>query len=95
MRRQYWQRREILESLTLAGSHWTTAPSFEDGAALWSIVVRDAREGVVAKPLGGRYRPGEREWLKVKNRAYWKYEPEREAAIDRRHWNTAVLDAPR
>jgi hypothetical protein len=26
------------------------------------------------------YKPGERGWLKVKNRAYWKYELEREAA---------------
>jgi ATP-dependent DNA ligase len=63
-----------LESLNLAGGHWTTAPSFDDGAALWAVVERDELEGVVAKPLNGRYRPGERGWLKVKNRAYWKYE---------------------
>jgi hypothetical protein len=34
-------------------------------------------EGVVCKPLRSRYRPGERGWLKLKNRAYWKYELER------------------
>jgi ATP-dependent DNA ligase len=43
------------------GSHWCTAPSFEDAGALWAVVERDELEGVVAKPLGGRYRPGARE----------------------------------
>jgi bifunctional non-homologous end joining protein LigD len=89
MRRPYWQRRELLESLNLAGSHWTTAPSFEDGAALWAVVERDALEDVVAKPLGSSYRPGERAWLKVKNKRYWKYEIEREAAIEGRRGRTA------
>jgi bifunctional non-homologous end joining protein LigD len=89
MDRPYWHRRELLESLNLAGSHWTTAPSFDDGAALWTVVERDELEGVVAKPSNGRYRPGERGWLKVKNRAYWKYELEREAAIDGRLSRTA------
>lgn len=32
-----------------------------------------ALEGVVAKPVRSLYRPGERGWIKVKNRAYWKY----------------------
>jgi ATP-dependent DNA ligase len=88
MRKPYWQRREILESVRLAGSHWCTAPSFDDGSALWQVVERDGLEGVVAKPLGSVYRPGERGWLKVKNRAYWKYELEREgaAAARRRTW---------
>jgi hypothetical protein len=27
------------------------------------------------------YRPGERGWVKVKNRAYWRWEIEREGAI--------------
>jgi ATP-dependent DNA ligase len=44
-------RRELLESLNLAGLHWCTAPSFEDGHALWSVVQRDQLEGMVAKPL--------------------------------------------
>jgi ATP-dependent DNA ligase len=81
----YWQRRQILGSLNLAGSHWCTAPSFEDGDALWAVVERDELEGVVAKPLNSRYTPGDRRaWLKVKNRAYWKYELEREAALEQR-----------
>jgi ATP-dependent DNA ligase len=39
-------------------------------------------EGVVAKRRGSRYRPGERGWLKIKNREYWRYEMERESAIN-------------
>jgi ATP-dependent DNA ligase len=84
MRLPYYRRREILESLELAGPHWATTPAFEDGAALWRIVVRDELEGLVAKPLRSLYRPGERGWLKVKNSGYWKYELEREAAIPTR-----------
>jgi bifunctional non-homologous end joining protein LigD len=84
MQRPYWQRRELLESLDLVGSHWTTAPAFENSQALWAVVERDSLEGVVAKPLNSRYRPGQRGWLKVKNRAYWKYAIEREVAIEGR-----------
>jgi len=39
-------------------------------------------EGLVAKPLAGVYKPGERGWLKVKNKAHWKYAVEREAMFD-------------
>ena len=82
MSKPYWQRREILESLNLAGSHWCVAPSFEDAAALWAVVERDELEGMVAKPLRSMYKPGDRRsWLKVKNRAYWKYAIEREAVV--------------
>jgi hypothetical protein len=38
----------------------------------------------VAKRQSGRYAPGERGWVKVKNRAYWRYEIERESAITAR-----------
>lgn len=38
-------------------------------------------EGVVAKRLRDRYWPGERGWVKTKNRAYWRWEIEREGAI--------------
>jgi bifunctional non-homologous end joining protein LigD len=80
LREPYWKRREILESLERAGPCWSVVPAFDDAEALWHVVLERELEGVVAKPLGGRYRPGERGWLKVKNRAYWKYEIEREAA---------------
>jgi ATP-dependent DNA ligase len=74
---------EILESLDLAGPHWITTPAFTDGAALWTVVEAQSLEGLVAKPLGSLYKPGERGWLKVKNRTYWKYELEREAIVER------------
>jgi len=35
-------------------------------------------EGVVAKRRGGRYLPGERGWVKTKNRAYWRWDGARE-----------------
>lgn len=38
-------------------------------------------EGVVAKRRASLYRPGERGWVKIKNREYWRYELEREGAI--------------
>jgi ATP-dependent DNA ligase len=38
-------------------------------------------EGVVAKRRASLYRPGERGWVKIKNREYWRYEMEREGAI--------------
>jgi bifunctional non-homologous end joining protein LigD len=84
MREPYWRRRAILDSLELAGPCWSTVPAFDDGAALWQVVCAQQMEGVVAKPRNGTYRPGERGWLKVKNRTYWKYELEREAAIEGR-----------
>jgi hypothetical protein len=34
--------------------------------------------GVVAKRTDSRYQPGERGWIKIKNRNYWRYELERE-----------------
>jgi bifunctional non-homologous end joining protein LigD len=84
MREPYWKRRAILESLGLAGPHWATTPSFDDADALWRVVLRDGLEGVVAKPRGSVYRPGERGWLKIKNRAYWKYDLEREFVVSER-----------
>jgi ATP-dependent DNA ligase len=39
-------------------------------------------EGVVAKQKNSRYRPGYRGWVKIKNREYWRYELERESAIN-------------
>lgn len=40
-------------------------------------------EGIVAKRRSGRYRPGERGWVKIKS-DYWRYELERESAINRK-----------
>ena len=49
---------------------------------LFEAVCERELEGVVAKRQNGRYRPGERGWLKVKNRENWRYEMERESAIN-------------
>jgi hypothetical protein len=38
-------------------------------------------EGVVAKRLSARYLPGERGWIKTKNCDYWRWEMEREGAL--------------
>ena len=50
--------------------------AFEDRGRLFRCVV--------AKKLSQRYRPGERLWVKVKNRDYWRYPVEQEAARNRR-----------
>jgi ATP-dependent DNA ligase len=59
---------------------WRTPEVFDDGQALWAVVVEHELDGVVAKRRSGRYVPGERGWIKMKNKEYWLYEIEREAA---------------
>jgi ATP-dependent DNA ligase len=54
--------------------------AFKDGPALWEAVCEHEVEGVVAKRLYEPYLSGERAWVKVKNRTYWRYELEREGA---------------
>ena len=77
----YRQRRELLEELNLRGSHWDTAMSFDDGHRLFNAVCEIGLEGVVAKKLSQRYRPGERLWVKTKYRDYWRFPLEREGVI--------------
>ena len=54
--------------------------AFEDGKRLFRFVQEIGLEGVVAKKLSRRYRPGERLWVKVENRDYRRYPLELEAA---------------
>jgi ATP-dependent DNA ligase len=54
--------------------------TFDDGPALWEAVCEHELEGVVAKRRSSRYPSGERGWIKMKNRPYWRYEMEREGA---------------
>jgi bifunctional non-homologous end joining protein LigD len=75
----YCERRRRLEALALNGPHWCTTVAADDGATLWRWVCERGLEGVVAKRLADRYRPGERRWPKIKNRAYWRYPLEVEA----------------
>jgi ATP-dependent DNA ligase len=56
--------------------------AFDDGAALFEAVCERELEGVVAKRRSGRYRPGERGWVKIKNRNYWRHELDRETALN-------------
>jgi ATP-dependent DNA ligase len=76
----YSERRAELEALDLQGPYWHTPESFEDGVALFEAICERELESVVAKRRNGRYRPGERGWVKIKNRDYWRYEIERESA---------------
>ena len=77
----YRERRLILDDLQLNGAQWRTPDVFDDGEALWEAVCEHELEGVVAKLLWGRYVPGERGWIKTKNRDYWRWELEREGVL--------------
>src|SRR4051794_33469759 len=75
----YEGRRAKLEWLRLPGDVALVADRFDDGAALWDVVRERGLEGVVAKRLDSRYLPGERGWVKTKNReTWWRYELHRE-----------------
>jgi bifunctional non-homologous end joining protein LigD len=69
----YVERRKLLEELDLDGPAWRTPPAFDDGEALLEATSAQGLEGVVAKHRGDRYRPGERGWVKVKHRHYWRF----------------------
>jgi bifunctional non-homologous end joining protein LigD len=72
---RYRERRRILEELELDGPCCSVPEAFEDGAALLEAVCERGLEGLVAKRLNEPYRPGERSWPKVKNRAYLPFAP--------------------
>jgi bifunctional non-homologous end joining protein LigD len=66
----YRRRRALLERLGLNGPTWQTPAYREgDGADFLAATAEHGLEGIVAKRLDSRYRPGERsgEWLKIKN----------------------------
>jgi ATP-dependent DNA ligase len=55
------------------------------GVRRWGGAAREATsglglEGVVAKKRSEPYRPGERAWVKVKHRHYWRFGQELERA---------------
>jgi bifunctional non-homologous end joining protein LigD len=74
------ERRALLEQLALEGPHVRLVATFEDGRALFDGVCARASKGVVAKRAGDAYRPGERGWVKTKNRATERFAEERDAA---------------
>jgi len=67
----YLGRRRLLDQLVEPGDNWTV-PSFTvgDGAALVAATAEQGLEGVIAKRIDSRYRPGARtkDWRKIKNR---------------------------
>ena len=78
----YSERRRLLEQVDLPRDVAVVSDRFEDGRALCGVAVERGLEGVVAKRLDGRYVPGERGWVKTKNReTWWRYELEREGAF--------------
>jgi bifunctional non-homologous end joining protein LigD len=80
----YSNRRQELEALDLNDVRWQTPETFDDGEALFDAVCANELEGIVAKRRTSRYLQGERGWVKIKNRDYWRYDMERESAINAR-----------
>jgi bifunctional non-homologous end joining protein LigD len=62
------ERRAALVRLPLSPPMSVVAETFAEGAALFDAVCKLGLEGVVAKRLSSRYRPGERGWIKTKTR---------------------------
>ena len=73
----YMRRRDLLERLDVGGGFWFLPPVFDDGPALLAATCEQGLEGVVAKRRHSLYWPGERGWIKVKNRDYWRFGRER------------------
>jgi bifunctional non-homologous end joining protein LigD len=68
--RPFAERRATLERMATDHPQWTVSPSFDDGRATEQAARTHGLEGVVAKRLSSRYRPGTRtaDWVKVKFR---------------------------
>ena len=85
MGQPYRERRALLDCLGLGRGPWFISEPFDDGKALFGAVCEHGLEGVVAKRRGQRYRPGERGWIKTKNKDYWRYGAGVAAPVDREH----------
>jgi len=67
-----WARRQRLERVVRACANPRLVFSegiVGSGRAFFEAVCREGLEGVVAKRLDGRYRPGRRAWIKIKPRS--------------------------
>lgn len=87
MQLPYSRRRTLLAELVLGVGPWFVPEAFVDGTALFAAACERGLEGVIAKWRSAPYRPGERGWIKVKNRGYLRYEEEIESlrkSIERR-----------
>jgi bifunctional non-homologous end joining protein LigD len=65
----YAERRALLEILGIECPGVQLVATFEEGRALFDVICERRLEGVVGKRLRDPYRPGERLWVKHKNRA--------------------------
>src|SRR4051812_48617969 len=74
----YRKRHALLDDLVLENDRFRLVPTFEDGEGLFAAVCDRGLEGVVAKRDRDAYRPGERQWVRVKNRATARFGEERE-----------------
>lgn len=64
------RRREVLEGLGLAETHWQVPATYDDGAMLLDATRAQGLEGVVSKRLTSRYHfeTRSKEWLKLAHR---------------------------
>ena len=62
--------------------------SFDDGPAVWDVIVARGMEGVVAKREREPYRPGARLWVKTKNRGTARFAEELAGAT--RAWRAST-----
>lgn len=89
--------RRLLERLELSGGPWAVAPTFANGETLFAGVGEQGLEGIVCKRLSQPYRTGERAWIKVKNRGYWRYAEEMSAvrrSLERRRQRIQLVAPP-
>jgi bifunctional non-homologous end joining protein LigD len=90
----YWKRREVLEQLGLERRPTVQVVAVvDDGEALFKVVCQQGLEGVVAKRAQDAYRPGERSWVKTKNRASARFAEEREGVGRKRQRLRAVASS--
>jgi bifunctional non-homologous end joining protein LigD len=75
MDRPLSERRELLESLELAGPSWQVPASYADGQMLLEATAQQGLEGIVSKKLASKYFPGRRteSWLKFPHRLSSSY----------------------
>ena len=66
--RPFTERRATLERWVAENADWTLSPSFDDGPATEAAAREHGLEGVVAKRVASRYRPGMRsaDWVKLR-----------------------------
>jgi bifunctional non-homologous end joining protein LigD len=80
MSQPYEERRSLLEMLVVEPSGVQLVATFEDGRALFDVICERGLEGVVGKRRRDPYRPGERLWVKAKNRNTRRFAAERARA---------------